>query len=125
MTDALESDASVLVVDDDADIRLTLKELLEDEGYTVALANNGIEALERLRLLKPRLILLDLTMPVMSGVEFRQEQLRSGALADIPTVVMTADGRARETVASLRVADCLLKPLDLQQLFGVVRRYCR
>lgn len=72
----------VLVVDDDPDIRDTLVEALEEEGYSVAAAANGSEALETLRRIAPRLILLDLFMPIMGGQQFRARQLEDGALAD-------------------------------------------
>src|SRR6476619_7846857 len=84
----------ILVVDDDSDIRDSLREVLEDEGYTVACVGNGREALEYLhRAPRPRVILRDLMMPVMDGWQFRREQKQDADIANIPLVVITATGK--------------------------------
>jgi CheY-like chemotaxis protein len=114
---------SVLVVDDDFDIRDVVTDVLEQRGYTVASACDGAEALELLRELRPGVILLDLNMPVMSGSEFRAVQERDPALRAIPTVVMTAVGRMREHVAALNVEQALAKPMGLHELLDAVARY--
>ena len=83
---------SILVVDDDADIRHSLTEILVDEGYAALTAGNGSEALSLIRANHPpSLIVLDLMMPIMDGYEFLAEQQRDGELAHIPVVVVTAD----------------------------------
>jgi CheY-like chemotaxis protein len=115
----------VLLIDDDIDICFTVQDLLESEGYPTATAANGKLGLELLERIRPRLILLDLTMPVMDGVRFRELQLRDAKLADIPTVVMTAHGRAAQIVAPLRVNECLEKPVQLERLLQVVDHYCK
>ena len=67
----------ILVVDDDRDIRESLRELLAEAGYAVAVAENGRVALERLRAgLRPGVILLDLMMPIMDGMTFRADHAR-------------------------------------------------
>ncbi|WP_242339575.1 MULTISPECIES: response regulator [unclassified Anaeromyxobacter] len=87
----MRSRGAVLVVEDDPDIREALAEALGGEGYDVALAENGQDALDVLRdCPRPDVILLDLLMPVMSGWQFRQEQLADPALAGIPVVVVSA-----------------------------------
>src|SRR5579862_4027549 len=86
----IEDSLSILVVDDDRSIRQTLCEILQDEGYTVSTARNGAEALEILKHRRPRLILLDLNMPVMNGGDFRLVQRFDPVLRRIPTVVLTA-----------------------------------
>jgi CheY-like chemotaxis protein len=116
---------SVLVVDDDGDIRETLADLLQDEGYSVETASNGAEALDALRRLRPTVILLDLSMPLMCGQEFRMEQLANPTLAEIPTVVMTAADRAQEKTQGMHVNEILAKPVKMQQLLDVVARHCR
>src|ERR1051325_2493173 len=84
----------ILVVDDDADIRESLREVLEDEGYQVSCVANGLEALRHLRQgNRPCVILLDLTMPVMDGWQFRREQKQDATISDIPLVVITATGK--------------------------------
>src|SRR5580765_7790969 len=87
---------SILLVEDDFDMRDALIPILEYAGHHVVGAANGREALEQLRAgPKPSLILLDLMMPVMNGTEFRAEQLRDPALASIPVVVVSADPAVR------------------------------
>jgi CheY-like chemotaxis protein len=116
---------AVLVVDDDQDIRETIREVLEAEGYSVATAENGAAALERLRQVHPQLILLDLTMPVMDGISFREEQMNDDSLSAIPTIVMSARTDPGKDAGPLLVRACLSKPLDLDELLGLVGHYCR
>ena len=79
--------SGILVVDDDPDIRDSLREVLEDEGYGTSCVANGREALDFLRSGKrPCVILLDLMMPVMDGWQFLEEQKRDPALAAIPVL---------------------------------------
>jgi CheY-like chemotaxis protein len=116
---------SVLIVEDDADIRETLEEILEGEGYAVAGAGDGAAALRYLRGTSlPRLILLDLMMPVMNGWEFRTEQLRDPSIKDIPTIVITGQGDAAQKAAALGAAEAIPKPIDVPRLLDAVRRYC-
>jgi len=108
---------SVLVVDDDAEICELLGVALSADGYLVACAPNGREALHHLRShADVCIILLDLILPVMDGVQFRHAQLRDRSLAWIPLVVMSgaidADRRARE----LGARRLIRKPLDLDNV---------
>ncbi len=113
----------ILVVDDDADLRDALGEILLDDGYRVAAAANGREALDLLHAgLRPALILLDLRMPVCSGWQFREEQLGDPSLASIPVMVISADLHAYREVPALRVLEWLPKPLDLGRLFAAIER---
>ena len=117
--------ASILIVDDDRDIRETLQEILEHEGHSVATARNGADALDRVRSDRPELILLDLFMPVMDGAEFRRHQLADPAIADIPVIVVSAAAGLEDRVRAMAVAGFLEKPLQLDELFHVVDRYAR
>jgi CheY-like chemotaxis protein len=113
----------VLVIEDDSAVLDAMREVLEDEGYEVLGAVNGREALVRLRAgHRPDLILLDLTMPIMSGWEFREAQLLDEDLAAIPTVVLTADGRAAEKADELKSAGYLQKPIAPDRLLRTVER---
>jgi DNA-binding response OmpR family regulator len=114
----------VLLVEDDAAIRDALRELLEAEGYVVQGAANGREALARLRGggHRPRLILLDLMMPVMDGWEFRQAQRGDPALACIPVVVLSAEDGVEDKIAEMKVAGSLAKPFLMRELLEVIRR---
>lgn len=115
---------SVLVVDDDADMREQLAEVLGDEGYEVVTAGNGVEALARLREARPALILLDLAMPVMDGWAFQAELRKDRAFVDIPIVLLSGQGNARESAARLDARACLVKPVPYPTLIGTVQRFC-
>jgi CheY-like chemotaxis protein len=117
---------SILVVDDDADVRESLTEILGEEGYRVAGARNGREALEYLRSeTRPSLILLDMMMPEMDGWRFRLEMQKVPELAAIPVVILSAHGSVRDAALALGVADYLRKPLRLESLLEIAERYCR
>jgi CheY-like chemotaxis protein len=109
----------VLVVEDDEDIRESLAQVLRDEGYAVAAAANGREALAQLRSDEPRpdIILLDLMMPVMDGWQFRVAQQEDPQLAAIPVVILTALSDAKKATATWHGVPCLQKPVHLPQLF--------
>jgi CheY-like chemotaxis protein len=113
----------VLVVDDDADIRVALCELLEHEGYRTATAVNGEQALRFLTSgERPCLVLLDLMMPVMDGWQFLEEQRKDPALASIPIVVVTAAGnRIGDRLDGITVLE---KPFKLGDVLIAVERNC-
>jgi CheY-like chemotaxis protein len=111
------SSGTVLVVDDDAEIRDTLSALLQHEGYTVVRAENGVQALQQLRSVHPRVMLLDLMMPVMSGWEVLEELEESGELKDVKVVVVSA-------MCAPHARACLRKPVDLDELLDVVGECC-
>jgi CheY-like chemotaxis protein len=115
--------ASILLVEDDFDMRDALIPILEYEGHRVVGAANGREALDQLRAgPKPSLILLDLMMPVMNGTEFRAELLRDPALASIPVVVVSADPAARSKAKVMGAVGCIEKPLNIDALLSQVRQ---
>lgn len=115
---------SLLVIDDDHDILLSLQDVLEVEGYRVITASSGREALEYLREgLRPDLILLDLMMPEVSGWAFRARQRADPALASIPVVVVSGQGLSAQQVSQLGVAGYLPKPVDLDMLLDTVARF--
>lgn len=113
----------ILVVEDDPDGRMLMRVALEAAGYDVALAAHGLEALERLRAgLRPDLVLLDLVMPVMDGMQFLQEQRRDPALASVPVVIVSAINRSQAQAAALGAAEYLNKPVDLDRLAAIIGR---
>jgi CheY-like chemotaxis protein len=115
----------VLVVDDDYAVLDSMKEVLEDEGYEVMLAANGLEALRELRKgVPPCVILLDLMMPVMNGWEFREEQLQDGGLAAIPTIIVTAHNKAEVSTAELKAASVIRKPVQPDTLLEAIGKFC-
>ena len=112
----------VLVVEDDAGIRESVCQILEDEGFPTISACNGKEALATLRTLEPppRLILLDLMMPIMNGWEFYELISRDKSVSSIPVVVMSAQDTDTYT-GTLRL---LRKPLALDKLLLTVNEFC-
>ena len=116
----------ILIVDDDRDLREALSEILRDEGYDVAGAADGGEALDRLRrdFHRPALILLDLTMPVMNGWQFREEQRRDPDLSAIPVVVLSAGDHLPEQMGPLGIQEYVRKPIELDHLLAAIERYC-
>lgn len=122
-----EAGATILLVDDNSDILEVVRVILENEGYVVATAGNGADALAQLRAgLVPRLIILDLTMPVMDGWEFRGHQLADPALRDIPTIVHSAVGSVRrESVGALEVVGAFDKGADFSAMLRRVAEICR
>jgi len=113
----------VLIVEDDADLREMMAQLLLLEGFRTATASNGREALDYLRTGRsPDIILLDLMMPVMDGWEFRREQQRDPQLAKVPVIILSALDSAR--AAGIGAQAFLKKPLDFDRLLDLVRRYC-
>ena len=113
--------ATILVVEDHADLRDMLAVLLESEGYNVRTATNGAEALQRLDESLPALILLDLMMPVMTGDEFRQRQLANPRYRNVPVICMTAAHDGRTRAERIHADEYFQKPLDFEQLLTVVR----
>jgi CheY-like chemotaxis protein len=118
------SSSTILIVDDDNDVRRALTELLEDEGYAVAGAANGRAALELIRGgIRPALILLDLMMPGMNGWDFRSAQLRDPELSAVPVVIVTASGFSQEAIRTeLGAIELVPKPIQPTILLGVIER---
>jgi CheY-like chemotaxis protein len=114
----------ILIVDDDKDVRSALAELLEGEGYVVAGAPDGGEALRMMRGgLHPAVILLDLMMPGMDGWDFRTEQERDPAFARVPVVIVSASGFSHESITTqFRPAAFIPKPLERTKLLDVIDR---
>ena len=118
--------ADILVVEDDDDVRDSIVESLADEGYLLAAARNGREALDYLEgtTTLPRLILLDLMMPLMDGHEFRAAQLARSRLAKIPVVVLSAQAHLNRTGEELKAAAVHRKPVALATLLAVAQEFC-
>ena len=116
---------TVLIVDDDPDMRDLERTMLLCSGYDVRLASNGSEALRELERSRPCMVLLDLMMPVMDGLTFLLERGRSPALADIPVVCVTAGGpEMLQHALRLGALECLEKPADFDRLCERVAHHC-
>jgi CheY-like chemotaxis protein len=119
MTDAVPHRRCVLLVDDDEDLRESLAEVVEMVGCSVLQASNGAEALKVLAERRPCLIILDLMMPVMSGLEMLATMKLDPELASVPVVISTsAPNRAP---AGMPVVP---KPIDIDALWGWIQRTC-
>lgn len=116
----------VLVVEDHADTRHMVEEYLTFAGVPTVGAENGKAALAALRQCRPCLILLDLTMPIMNGWEFRDEQRRlpEPDLAGVPVMILSALPEADVEAKRLGAVDVIRKPIDLDRLVSTVRRFC-
>ena len=113
----------ILIVEDDADLREMMAQLLTLEGFRASTVANGREALEYLSQGdKPDVILLDLMMPVMDGWEFRRQQQASDDLSKVPVIVLSALDQTR--AADVNAVAFLKKPLDFDRLLELVRQYC-
>lgn len=117
-----------MIVDDEYAIRDALTLILEDEGYTVRSAINGQDALRQLQQNPaeplPCVILLDLTMPVMDGLEFKAAQEQDPLLSLIPVIVISADSNLRQKATAIHANEFLPKPVELEKLLDTIRHYC-
>ncbi|HEY4732414.1 MAG TPA: response regulator, partial [Gammaproteobacteria bacterium] len=113
----------ILVVDDERDIRELVKEILEDEGYEVSVANNGQEARRARRTRRPDLILLDIWMPDIDGITLLKEWSLEGDLGS-PVIMISGHGTVETAVEATRLGayDFIEKPLSLAKLLLVVKR---
>jgi CheY-like chemotaxis protein len=114
----------ILLAEDETDLRKMMKILLEIHGFQVIEAADGYEAVEKAVSESPDLILMDMAMPMMGGVESTQKIRRHDALAETPIVAVTAYGDLYD--ARARAAGCndvIRKPLDFAQLKPMVERY--
>jgi CheY-like chemotaxis protein len=122
-----EHRCSVLVVEDDPELREVLHVALASEGYQVATVGNGRDALRHLRSTADTcIIVLDLKLPVMDGRQFRAVQLHDRSLAWIPVVLLSGDGEAAQHARELGVRSLVRKPVDVDELRRALRRVgCR
>jgi signal transduction histidine kinase len=115
-----EGERRILLAEDDDDTLDSLRGVLEEAGYSVETCRNGREALDRLRAHPADLVVLDLVMPVMDGWEFRALQREDRSIADIPVVVITADGTAK--AAAVHAESYVKKPFGATDLLNAVER---
>jgi CheY-like chemotaxis protein len=113
----------VLVAEDDPDLRDVILEVLTMAGYRALGLSNGAEVLAYLRSTqdKPRLILLDIMMPLMDGWQFRKLQLEDPEIAGVPVVVLSAHS---QRPGDLETEGHLQKPIEIDALIDVARKFC-
>jgi CheY-like chemotaxis protein len=121
---------NVLIVEDDRDMREMLSMLLASEGFHAVTAEDGLEGLHLLRAVRhrspgvPCLVLLDLKMPRLGGHEFRRAQLGDPSVATVPVAVLSGAVDAEIRARALGAVATVTKPVDVDTLMNVVRRYC-
>lgn len=121
---------NILIVEDDADTREMLATLLATQGFNPVSAEDGLEALHLLRTVRrrapqvPCLVLLDLKMPRLGGHEFRRAQLGDPAVAGVPVAVMSGSVDLEQSAQALGAVATVAKPIDVDILLTVVRRFC-
>jgi CheY-like chemotaxis protein len=126
----VELPGNVLIVDDDRATRELLTTLFSTEGFHTIAAEDGLEALHMLRTVRrrapdvPCLVLLDLAMPRLGGAEFRRAQLGDPIVANVPVVVMSGLSDLAQRAQSMGAVATVAKPIDVDLLLKVVRRYC-
>ncbi len=115
---------SVLIVEDDANIRELLQLYLEKDGYAVTLAADGGQGLEKFRAIKPDLVLLDVMMPVMDGWEVCKAIRAEG---DTPVIMLTAKGETDDKVQGLKAGadDYITKPFEMKELLARIEAVLR
>lgn len=115
--------SDILIVDDEIGIRELLSEILQDEGYTVALAENAETARQLRHQTRPALVLLDIWMPDCDGVTLLKEWAKAGLL-NMPVVMMSGHASIDTAVEATRIGafDFLEKPISLQKLLSTVQR---
>lgn len=119
---------TIFIIEDDEDIREPIAECLSSDGYTIFTAPDGLTALEKLKQIpRPNLILLDLFMPGMNGLEFLKVMKNERTAAEIPVVLMSASPLQGDLAkeAAPYVSGFLKKPLSLDDLMNVVAEFCR
>jgi DNA-binding response OmpR family regulator len=109
----------ILVVEDDPQLRIMFQLLLEEEGYPVVAAADGLEALRAVRSIRPSLVILDLELPLLDGHAVAFE-LRAAYGPSLPIVVVTATGQGAETMDGINPCAYLHKPFDVDGLLTLV-----
>lgn len=113
---------TVLVVEDDPDIRLLLKSVLESEGYRIVEAATGKDAVSLASEVRPRLILMDISLPLLDGLSATRQIKSDDSLRDMPVIAVSAYDSVRRRAVQAGCAGLITKPIDLEELKAVVSR---
>ena len=113
----------ILLVEDDFVLRTSLAEFLSKQGYTVECAAHGLEAYHWLNSsrTKPAVIVLDVMMPYMDGIEFRDLQKALPTAADVPVIIITASGERAAEIAGLDAKQTFFKPVNAARLLDTIK----
>lgn len=115
----------ILIVDDNNEVLEILKQLLEDYEYSVVAASSGLEALQKLEEITPNLILLDISMPQMDGIEVLNRIKRNPKTSSIPVIMLTAkiDTGTIWKAQEMGACDYIVKPFKTAELLKWIRTY--
>ncbi len=119
--------STILVVDDSRTILFTLKKILEQDGYTTLVANNGMEAINIAKTCSPDLILMDVIMPGINGFRATRMLSNDESTSDIPIIMMSGDNQAMQEywVCKIGAKDFLNKPFRRGDIFQKVEKFIR
>ena len=117
----------ILAIDDEIGLLDEVKACLESSGYDVLTARNGLEGLQSVKENNPDLVLLDISMPQMDGLEVLAEMRRTKESATTPVVMLSGKGKSDNIFEAekLRAVDFLIKPFRADELLDVVRKSAR
>ena len=115
---------TILLVEDDPDMRRYMVTWLEAEGYRVRAASNGREALDALVDEVPCVMVVDLAMPVMDGAEFRRRQQQIPGVSRVPFIMVSGTHDAARIARDLDIGDVVAKPFDAEHLLDIVASHC-
>ncbi|MFO8031407.1 MAG: response regulator [Desulfohalobiaceae bacterium] len=116
----MNSPAKIILIDDDEQIRSMLQEFLQDQGYQIFLAEDGLLGMELLQKEKADLLILDIRLPYISGIGL--VQIARNHSPDLPIICITGYGFSPEKIAEQEQADLILsKPFDLQRLLQAIK----
>ena len=116
------SEKTVLVVEDQEDIRLLLKAVLESEGYQVTEATTGKDAVRIAVEAAPELILMDISLPLLDGLSATRQIRAEEALREVPIIAVSAYHTARRRAIRAGCSDLIGKPIDIEELKAAVRQ---
>lgn len=117
----MDKKKQILLVDDDESIQLLYRDELEEEGYAVDSASNGVEALEKFRENPPDLVVLDINMPEMSGIEVLRQMKE--LCATMPVILNSAYQEYKQDFGSWASEAYVVKSVNMDELKSTIRKY--
>ena len=118
MSEPNNQQKTILLIDDEINLQQLVKFALKSKGYHIETANNGLEGLEKLKTVKPDLIILDMNMPKMGGLEFYQKICDGGSHPKHPVLVLTARANMEQLFKELNIDGFMAKPFEVDELLG-------
>jgi len=118
----MDEPKKILLIDDEINLQQLVKVVLTSKGYSVTTANNGQDGLEKLEAANPDLIILDMNMPVMGGVEFYQRICDAWSQPKYPILILTARANMEEFFKGMDVDGFMAKPFEIDDLLAEVQR---